>query len=86
MENIQHLIKEQEKLSEIPKRQRYVTRPSLNKLFLDTDKKDEQIYQAYRKFGYTLKDIAKHLGVHYATISRAIKRIEKKNKMFDCKT
>ncbi len=86
MENIEHLIKEQEKLSEIPKRQRYVTRPSLDKLFLDKDRKDAQIYQAYRKYGYTLIDIAKHLAVHYATISRAIKRIEKRDKMFDCKT
>ena len=27
-----------------------------------------------------LKDIAEHLGVHYATISRAIKRAEQRNK------
>ncbi|MEK6582685.1 MAG: helix-turn-helix domain-containing protein [Nitrospirota bacterium] len=30
------------------------------------------------RYGYTLKDVAEHLGVHYATISRAVKRVEKR--------
>jgi len=28
------------------------------------------------QYGYTLKDIAEYIGVHYTTVSRAIKRIE----------
>jgi hypothetical protein len=41
--------------------------------------KDETIAAAYSNYGYTLKEIAEHLGVHYATISRAIKRAEQRN-------
>ncbi|MBM4277088.1 MAG: addiction module toxin RelE, partial [Deltaproteobacteria bacterium] len=28
------------------------------------------------RFGYTMKEISDHLGYHYATVSRAIKRAE----------
>jgi len=28
------------------------------------------------QYGYTLKDIAEYIGVHYTTVSRAIKKIE----------
>ncbi|MBW6509662.1 MAG: helix-turn-helix domain-containing protein [Desulfuromonadales bacterium] len=34
--------------------------------------------------GYTQKEIADFLGVHYATISRVIKRFE--SNLLDCKT
>jgi len=34
------------------------------------------MYKAYLKYGYTLKDIAEYIGVHYTTVSRAIKKIE----------
>jgi len=76
MKNIEHLIKGQERLSEIPKEQRYVTRPSLAELFQNKKRKDMRIYQAYQKYGYTLKDIAKYFGIHYSTVSRTIKRVE----------
>ncbi len=81
MENIERLIGKQGKLSEIPKKQLYVNRPFLNDIFQNRDKKEERIYQAYQNYGYTLKDIAKHLGVHYTTISRVIKKIEEKDKI-----
>jgi len=31
------------------------------------------------KYGYTLKDIAEYITVHYTTVSRVIKKIERKN-------
>ena len=37
---------------------------------------DKTVYSAYVRYGYTMKDIPDHLGIHYATISRAIKRVE----------
>jgi len=37
---------------------------------------DKIIYGAYVRYGYTMKAIAEHLGLHYATISRAVKRVE----------
>jgi IS30 family transposase len=34
------------------------------------------IAEAYREHGYTMKEIADHLNVHYATISRRLRRHE----------
>jgi len=30
-------------------------------------------------YGYTLKDIAEYIGVHYTTVSRAIKKIKRED-------
>lgn len=64
-----------QRVLEVPKRQRLVNRPSLRDLFAD-DRSIETIYQAYCEHGYTQREIAEHLGVHYATISRRIKKLE----------
>ena len=55
-----------------------MTRPPLNEIFKYKDKKakDQAIYKARLQYGYTLKDIAEYIGVHYTTVSRAIKKIE----------
>ena len=79
------LLKDKEKIKEIPRIQRYAARPSLNELFMnkkimDKKLKDEIIYLAHIHYGYTLKEIAEYLNVHYATVSRVIKRIEGKSK------
>jgi AraC-like DNA-binding protein len=34
---------------------------------------------AHIAFGYTLKEIADHLGMHYTTVSKAVKKEEGKN-------
>lgn len=60
-------------LKEIPRIQQQPFRPSLQELV----KEEQGILQAYRDYGYKMKDIAEALGVHYATISRWLKRIEK---------
>jgi transposase len=31
---------------------------------------------AYRRFGYSQREIAEHLGCHYATVSRRLRREE----------
>ena len=38
----------------------------------------EAIGQAYREYGYRLAEIAQHLGVHYATVSRRRKQFEQR--------
>jgi putative transposase len=38
--------------------------------------RDEAVYAAYSHYGYTLRAIAEYLGVHYVTVSRALRRIE----------
>ena len=38
------------------------------------------MHKVYLQYGYTLKDIAEYIGVHYSTVDRVIKRIEGKVK------
>ena len=63
-----------EQLTEIPRRQRRAVRPSLEQLFARGP--EQAILRAYREHGYRLREIAEHLGVHYATVSRQLKRAE----------
>jgi len=81
VERLRVLLGGKENLREIPKLQRYVARLPLMELFEAKRRKkgraeDEKIYAAYVRYGYTMKEIAEHLGSHYATISRRIKRVE----------
>jgi len=78
IDKIKHLMSVTENLREITKKQRYVTRLSLNEILKYQDKKsrDQAMYEAHQQYGYTLKDIAEYIGVHYTTVSKVIKRIE----------
>ncbi len=81
IKNLGGFLKEKEKIKEVPRLQRYVARPSLSELFKGKKGKerkaeDKTIYAVYVRYGYSMKEIAEHLGFHYATISRAIKRVE----------
>ncbi len=77
------LLAEKESIKEVPRVQRYVARPPLGELFKWKKGKERTvegrtIYDAYVRYGYTMKEISDHLGFHYATISRAIKRVERR--------
>ena len=74
IDEIKHLMRGKERLKEI-------TRPPLNEIFKlkDQKSKEQVIYEAHLQYGYTLKDIAEYIGVHYTTVSRAIKRIERED-------
>lgn len=63
-------------LREIPRRQTQALRPSLMKLFQGKRDRPRAIADAYRRHGYRLVEIAAHLGVHYATVSRHLKQAE----------
>jgi len=58
-----------------------MTRPPLNEIFKYKDKKakDKAIYEAHLQCGHTLKDITKYFCIHYTTVSRAIKKIERED-------
>ena len=64
---------------EIPKGQRLIGRPSLEKLFQpDRNKKairDRMIGEAVTKHGYSQMEVARYLDLHYSTISRLINRV-----------
>ena len=64
--------------TEVPRSQRYADRPSLSDLFTSdalTDRavRNAVIRTAYNEYRYTLKEIADHLEMHYATLSRIVK-------------
>jgi REP element-mobilizing transposase RayT len=61
---------------EIPRAQLRAARLSLEQILGRTGEK--AIAEAYQQ-GYRLNEIAAHLGVHYATVSRRLKRIEQAN-------
>lgn len=78
VEKLKDLLTDKEPIKEIPRQQRYANRPSLTEIFKEVkikDKKarDREIGTAHINYGYTLKEIADHLGIHYTTASKALK-------------
>jgi len=83
MDQIGHLLQGKDKLIEIPRKQRYINRLSLKNIlnYQNKNQRDQVIYIAHLEYAYTLKEIAEYLGIHYTTVSRAVKRIEEKGEM-----
>ena len=78
-------LETQKEIGEIPREQRYAGRPDLEVIFTDMDNKQERnqrIKKAHFEYGYTLKQIATVLGIHYTTVSRILKN----SKMLQFKT
>lgn len=61
--------------AEVPRRQREPIRCSLAALL--SERRDDAVAVAYREHGYSLREIAAELGVHYSTVSRRLKAEEK---------
>lgn len=68
-------------IRDIPRRQTQAQRPSLSVMFQRKDKAARLIHQANRQYGYRLAEIAAHLGVHPATVSRRLKQAEQADYM-----
>ena len=66
-------------IRDIPRRQTQAQRPSLRELFQRKGEPARLIPTAYRQYGYRLTEIATHLGVHAATVSRHLKQAEQGN-------
>lgn len=76
--DIQNRIDEAKEIGEIPRVQRFPGRPPLKKLFLkqkilDKAARNKQIVVAHVQYGYTLKEIADQLKIHYTTVSKVLK-------------
>lgn len=69
------------KVAEVPREQWLPSPPSLEELFAN---ERYPIATAYRRYGYSLRVIGEHLGCHYATVSRALRREEAA--LSECKT
>jgi DNA-directed RNA polymerase specialized sigma subunit len=50
-----------------------VAKPSLERVLRSGDK---GIMEAYREHGYTMKQVAEHLGIHYAKVSRRLRKLD----------
>ncbi len=73
-------------LAEVPRAHRQPLRPTLDTIFAESG---DQVRIAYREWGYTMREIADHLGCHYSTISRRIRQAEQTKpltRMRDSKT
>lgn len=67
-------------LSEVPKAMRRAVPRPLDWYATHQARRNEAMAQAYRDGGYSLAQIAKHFGVHYSTVSRAVRRFEEINR------
>lgn len=79
IQRVRNLREEQEELSEIPRLQRQIGRPSLEQIFyndmpMTKAERNSRICLAYAEYGYTMKEIAQRLGVHYTTVSKVLVR------------
>ncbi len=63
-------------LSEIPRGQWKRVKKSLDEYARETDDRNMAMARAYLEGGYRMKEIAQTFGVHYATVSRAVKKLE----------
>lgn len=77
---------------EIPRVQRFAGRPTLERLFAGVTtraERDARAAVAVTEHGYTMREVAEHLGRHYVTVSRALARADGERasgKMSECKT
>ncbi len=72
-------VRGRENIPEIPKSQRFINGPALGTLFgrealEDKKGRDERIIKAVEGYGYTQREVADHLGLHFASISRIMKK------------
>ncbi len=82
VEKIEHYIDKKKTIRELPRAERFVARKKLTEIFNEGKlhpEKESKIFSAHVEHGYTQKEIANYLGVHYSTISKALKRFIEKN-------
>ena len=74
-------VRGQEKVKEIPKGQRYIGRPALNRLFdgsNNKEKRNKSIAEAVLRYGYSQTEVAQYLGLHYSTVSHIVENSRSK--------
>jgi putative transposase len=77
---IRGLLGGKEEIKEIPRVERFATRPRLSQIFgerRDRRERDRRLYTAHITYGYTLKEIGDYLRIHYSTVSKAVKNLQR---------
>jgi putative transposase len=77
IEKIAPIVKDKSAITEIPREQRYANRAALEELFStqkvkSKEERNSAIHRAYFENGYSMTEIAQHIGLHYTTISKII--------------
>ncbi|MDQ7784951.1 MAG: hypothetical protein RDU20_18855 [Desulfomonilaceae bacterium] len=83
LERLLPYLKDKTALTEIPRVQRFAVRPTLDRLLPAVRsglKRDRAIAEAHVHHGYSLHEIAAHVGLHYSTLSRMVRREREKSK------
>ena len=65
------------KVKEIPRSQRYIGRPGIAKLLKGAKRKKEisrKAKEAVERYGYSQKEVADYLRIHYSTVSRMVNK------------
>jgi len=78
---IDHLRKHKD-IPEIPKNQRFVNRPELGRIFIDgvlrdRGRRDQKVEEAVERHGYTQREVANFLGLHFTSVSRIMNQRSK---------
>jgi REP element-mobilizing transposase RayT len=78
---IKSYLEDKRPIKEIPSVERFASRPDLSdlfdhKVFKTKKERNNKIYDAHIKYGYTMKEIAQKLTIHYSTVSKIIKNME----------
>jgi putative transposase len=76
-------VKGSEEIAEIPRTQRYLGRPALKTLFggrFTKSKRDALIVEAVYRYGYSQRQVADSLNLHYATVSRLANQDDTRDK------
>jgi len=79
VERIKSAIGDANDLAEMPNAQWKPSSQSLTKYADAYDDRTVAMAQAYLDGGYTMHEISKYFSVHYATVSRAVKKFEAEN-------
>jgi len=69
----------QERLREVPRAQRRSFSKPLTHFAHRYPRRHEAMARAYQTGVYTMREIADHFGVHYSTVSRAVRRLQSEN-------
>ena len=72
-------LRDKSSLKEIPRSQRFASRPTLEELLPPHEKitkqeRNEVLKKAHLEYGYSFAEIAGHAGLHYATESRIVRQ------------
>ena len=82
MESLTEYIKRKKEIPEISKSQRFMNRPPLKDIFIadilkDKRERNEKIIEAVDSCGYTQREVADYLGIHFTSVSRIMRGMER---------